>query len=58
MLAPAGGWDQARAAVEAGADAIYFGLADFNARARAANFDPGEELVELMGYLHENGVKG
>eukprot|EP00959_Pyramimonas_sp_CCMP1952_P102595 2146102-Pyramimonas_sp.AAC.1 len=58
VLAPAGGWDQVRAAVESGADAVYFGLADLNARARAANFDPGEELCELMEYLHHNGVKG
>ena len=36
LLAPAGNWDCARAAVENGADAIYFGLdVGFNARARA-----------------------
>jgi collagenase-like PrtC family protease len=58
VLAPAGGWEQAKAAVESGADAVYFGLSDLNARARAANFDPGEELCELMEYLHSNGVKG
>jgi hypothetical protein len=46
VLAPAGGWPQMRAAVENGADAVYFGLSDFNARARAANFDP-EELPEV-----------
>lgn len=34
VLAPAGGWPQLRAAVENGADAVYFGLSDFNARAR------------------------
>lgn len=35
VLAPAGGWPQLRAAVENGADAVYFGVADgFNARAR------------------------
>jgi len=32
LLAPAGDWDCARAAVENGADAIYFGLDRFNAR--------------------------
>ena len=37
ILAPAGGWPQMRAAVEAGADAVYFGLNLLNARARAAN---------------------
>lgn len=34
VLAPAGGWKQLYAAVENGADAVYFGLTDFNARAR------------------------
>ena len=38
LLAPAGDWECARAAVENGADAIYFGLDRFNARMRARNF--------------------
>ncbi len=39
LLAPAGDWDCAKAAVAQGADAIYFGLdTGFNARARATNF--------------------
>jgi hypothetical protein len=46
ILSPAVGWPQLKAAVENGADAVYFGLSDFNARARAANFDP-EELPEV-----------
>ena len=37
LLAPAGNWDCARAAVEAGADAIYFGVERLNARMRADN---------------------
>ena len=57
VLAPAGGWEQARAAVAAGADAVYFGLDDFNARARAANFRL-EELADLMAEVHEAGVLG
>lgn len=36
---------------------VYFGLSDFNARARAANFDPAE-LPAVMDYLHQHGVKG
>ena len=40
LLAPAGDWDCVRAAIENGADAVYFGLdTGFNARARAKNFD-------------------
>ncbi len=58
LLAPAGNWECARAAVENGADAIYFGLdVGFNARFRAANFHLGE-LRQLMLMLHRQGVLG
>ena len=57
LLSPAGNWDCARAAVAAGADAIYFGLPRFNARLRADNFIEAD-LDELMEYLHRHGVKG
>jgi putative protease len=57
LLAPAGDWECARAAVENGADAIYFGLEKFNARMRAHNFTAAD-LPELMRYLHRRGVKG
>ncbi len=57
VLAPAGDEAAMRAAVRAGADAVYFGLHGFNARARAKNFDE-KALGATMAYLHENGVKG
>ena len=58
LLAPAGNWECAKAAVENGADAIYFGLeSGFNARARAANFALSD-LPELVRYLHLRGVRG
>ncbi len=58
LLAPAGDFDAVRAAVENGADAVYFGLkTGFNARARAANFSL-EELPQVMEFLHRRGVKG
>jgi putative protease len=57
LLAPAGDWECAKAAVENGADAIYFGLERFNARMRANNFT-GAELPKLMEFLHRRGVKG
>ena len=58
LLAPAGDWDCVRAAIENGADAVYFGLdVGFNARARAANF-PLADLPRLMQTLHLRGVKG
>ncbi len=58
LLAPAGDLDCVRAAVENGADAIYFGLdAGFNARARATNISL-DALDELMAFLHGRQVKG
>ena len=48
LLAPAGDWDAMRAAVANGADAVYFGLDQFNARHRATNFTLAE-LPEVMG---------
>jgi putative protease len=57
LLSPAGDWDCVRAAVENGADAVYFGLDRFNARMRANNFTEAD-LPRLMEFLHRRGVKG
>lgn len=57
ILAPAGDETAMRAAISAGADAVYFGLKDFNARARATNFDT-DALGKTMALLHDHGVKG
>jgi putative protease len=58
ILAPAGGWTQLRAAVAAGADAVYFGCNQgLNARARAENFNI-DELATVTRFLHERGVEG
>jgi putative protease len=56
-MSPAGDLDAMRAAVANGADAVYFGLDNFNARHRAANFTV-EELPTIMKYLHDHNVKG
>lgn len=57
LLAPAGDWECVHAAVENGADAIYFGLERFNARMRAKNFTQAD-LPAIMAFLHRRGVKG
>jgi putative protease len=56
IMSPAGYWPQLRAAIEAGADAVYFGLRHFTARAKVG-FSP-EELPEALATLHRRGVKG
>ncbi len=55
-MSPAGYWPQLRAAIEAGADAVYFGLRHFSARAKVG-FSLAE-LAEAMRTLHRRGVKG
>jgi putative protease len=57
LLAPAGDQSCLMAAVENGADAVYFGLQRFNARIRANNFE-GNQLRDVMTLLHRRGVRG
>src|SRR5260370_4355103 len=58
LLAPAGDEDSLRAAIAAGADAVYFGLrGGFNARARADNFSAAD-LPRIFDHLHAHGVQG
>lgn len=56
LLAPAGGPDAFVAAVNNGADAIYLGLSDLNARRGAANFDL-ESLARSCRFAHLRGVR-
>jgi len=57
LLAPAGDWECLKAAVTAGADAVYFGLPAFNARLRAENFTEAD-LPKVIDYLHTRGRRG
>src|ERR1700722_14431807 len=56
IMSPAGYWPQLRAAIEAGADAVYFGLKHFSARAKVG-FSL-TELPEVMRTLHMRGGGG
>ena len=56
LLAPAGDMNSLKAAVMAGADAIYLGGILFSARAFAGNFT-NDELVEAVSFCHLYGVK-
>ena len=56
IMSPAGYWPQLRAAIEAGADSVYFGLKQFTARAKVGF--SSEELPEALATLHRRGVKG
>jgi U32 family peptidase len=54
LLAPAGSLEAFFAAMEAGADAVYTGLKDFSARAKAKNVTLGE-LERMLGYARGQG---
>jgi putative protease len=56
LTAPAGGWDQLVAAVNAGADSVYLGYKKFGARAYAENFDINQ-IKKAVGFAHSHGVK-
>ena len=56
LLAPAGSMEAVTAAVQNGADAVYLGYGDFNARRNAKNFT-GDEAAAAVSYCHLRGVK-
>ncbi|MDY3902716.1 U32 family peptidase [Peptoniphilus sp.] len=56
LLAPAGDMACLKAAVSAGANAVYLGYDEFSARAKAKNFNK-EELIEAINYAHLRNVK-
>ena len=56
VMSPAGYWPQLEAALDAGADAVYFGLRHFTARAKVG-FALGE-LPQAMAALHRRGARG
>ena len=56
ILAPCGDFACMEAAVRSGADAVYFGAGNFNARRNAGNFD-GEALGKAIEYCRVRGVK-
>lgn len=56
LLAPAGSPEAVTAAVQAGADAVYLGYGNFNARRNAKNFSR-EEAAAAISYCHLRGVK-
>ena len=55
LLSPAGSMEALRAAVQNGANAVYLGVGNLNARQSAKNFTP-QTLVDAVKYCHVRGV--
>ena len=58
LLAPAGCFPSLQAGINAGADAVYFGVAQLNMRARARRSFQLSDIGEILSICHENRVKG
>lgn len=57
IMAPVGSRDSLAAAIQAGAHAIYFGIANLNMRARSANTFTIDDLHEIAQTCNEHGMK-
>lgn len=56
ILAPAGNWEMLSTAINAGADAIYFGIKGLNMRAKARNFSLNN-MSDIVKKCHLNNTK-
>lgn len=56
-MAPVGSWESLVAAVQGGADAIYFGIEGLNMRAKSSNNFTIDDMRRIARYCHENGLK-
>ena len=56
LMAPAGSWESVRAAIQGGADAVYFGIEKLNMRSRSSNNFTIEDLPEIVAICNESNV--
>lgn len=56
-MAPAGNWESLQAAIQAGADSVYFGVEQLNMRARASINFTLDDLPEIANVCNDKGVK-
>ena len=57
IMAPAGSWESLRAAIQGGADSVYFGIGELNMRARSSDNFTAEELPAITEICRENGIR-
>ena len=57
IMAPAGNFECLTAAIQGGADSVYFGIGRLNMRSRSANNFAPEDLPEIVRICRENGIK-
>ena len=56
-MAPAGSWESLQAAIQAGADSVYFGIERLNMRSRSSSNFTTEDLHRIVERCKEAGIK-
>ncbi|HLN55656.1 MAG TPA: peptidase U32 family protein [Bacteroidales bacterium] len=57
LMAPAGSWESLRAAIQGGADSVYFGIGQLNMRAASSNNFTIDDLKEISSLCRGKGIK-
>ena len=57
IMAPVGSFESLHAAIDAGADAVYFGVGQLNMRSRSSLNFTLDDLRHIVGVCRENGVR-
>ncbi|MDX9746957.1 MAG: peptidase U32 family protein, partial [Paludibacter sp.] len=57
IMAPAGSWESLAAAIQAGADSVYFGIGKLNMRSKSSSNFSTDDLRKIVTICRENNVK-
>ena len=57
IMAPVGSYESLMAAIQGGADSIYFGIEGLNMRSRSSNNFTTEDLHKIVSICREKGIK-
>ncbi len=57
IMSPAGSWESLQAAIQGGANSVYFGIEQLNMRAKSSNNFTLKDLVEIASLCNEKNIK-
>jgi len=57
IMSPVGSYESLTAAIQGGADSVYFGIEQLNMRSRSSNNFTLDDLVEISNICHENNIR-
>ena len=57
IMSPAGSWESLQAAIQGGANSVYFGIEQLNMRAKSSNNFTLKDLVEISSLCNEKNIK-